>query len=343
MSRNFFIQLLFVILFNYLPTTAQTIPIVKLPKADLTVTPLFIYEPSATSWLKWEKIPGNPVLAKTDSVPDSALVVFPDSKSGHLYSFTLPNNGNRLIFLQLSKAVTNESFEHPQVRLFFRNRFEAQRNRLPLAFIPEPMSFDSDSMFNQNLNFFKSKFIQNADTTFMVANANIDELYVEWNQAVYLQLKPLELIVLEQTLYAYLCQNFSYFVRAGLEDPIQRLGNSAIPEFMPDFKITLNAKSLSSLQKRMEQNRRLIGRMTTAKFLREVLEQTRYKLRILNQSERHRSVLAVKLALKSGRVETVSGLLNELSHLEINQLQIRLRQILLNRKYILIHVTPNKQ
>ncbi len=343
MSKNFFIPLLFVVLFSFLPARAQTIPIVKLPEANGTATPLFIYEPSGTPLLKWEMLQGKPVLAKTDSVPDSALVVFPDSKSGHLYSFTLPNDGNRLVFLQLSKAVTNESFEHPQVRLYFRNRFEAQRNRLPLAFMPEPLALDSDSMPLKNLNLFKSKFIQNADTVFRAANADMDELYVEWNQAVYLQLKLLELIVLEQALYAYLCQNFSYLVRAGLDDPLQRLGDSAIPEFMPDFKISLKAKSLSSLQERMDQNKRLIRRMTSANFLEKVLDITRGKLQILRQSERNRSVLSLKLALKCGRIETVSSLLNEVSHLEINQLQKKFRQILLNRNYFLVHVTPNKQ
>lgn len=343
MSRKILAHLLFVLFAACLPLKAQTVPMLKIFEHKLTTSRLFLYEPSESAGLIWERINGAPVLSETDSIPDSSGVIFPASRSGDLYCFMLPAGNRKVLFLHPSKAITDESFGNKRVRSYFRNRFLAQRNRSSVAFLLEPAYYEADSVSGRIYKNLKPDFFQNADTVFRTKNLSTDDLYIDWSQVVYLQLSPPELIVLEQAIFEYLCQAFSYYVRAGLQDPLRRLSDPAIPEYMPDMKISLPAKILSSLEKRIDKNKRLIASVTSLRLLQDVVKHTRHKLQLLNQSERFGSVLPVKLALKTGRAQTITGLINALSDLDINHLQSKFRQILLDRKYVLIRLTAQKE
>jgi len=326
MNRQIVLKTVFILVVSGLPLLAQTIPVINHNEVKLPVPNLFLYEPAASDVSVYSWKTGDSVLVKCDTLSDSTDVLYPKEKSGAL-------------FIKTSRSVSTESFEFPAVRTFFKSRFEKQRAKQPISFLFRPMLLESDTSLVRLSDYFQPEFNFNSDTLFKIPDTFTDELYLDWNNTVYLQIHPAELILLEQALYRYLCQSFATVVRAGLTDPLVRLSNPSIPVYMPDFKIILNSKMLASLKTRMDVNERMIRKMTAGKFLQNVRIQILDKMKLLRESTRLRHALTVKLALKSGIYEAFSTLEAGIQNLDMNRLRTKFMHILLERKYILVQLS----
>ncbi len=339
MNRAIVLKFIVILFLSGLPLSAQTIPVIRHNEVRLFNTELFLYEPISLEASAYAWKAGDSVLVKCDSLPDSVDVLFPKEKSGALLYFEFPTKIPESLFIKTSQSISTESYGFPAVRGFFKSRFVKQRTKQPISFLFRPAVLESDTNLVQIPNYFQPEFIFNSDTLFKISDTFTDELYLDWNNTVYLQIHPAELIILEQALYRYLCQSFAPVVRAGLTDPLVRLSNPSIPVFMPDFVITLNSKMLSSLKKRMDANERMIRKMTATKFLQNIRIQILEKMKLLRKSTRLRNALTVKLALKSGIFESFSTLETDIRNLDMSHLRTKFMQILLERKYILVQLT----